>query len=119
MPRYVILRHECPPGYARPSHYDFMLETGDALRTWALAERPRPGVEIAAERLPDHRKAYLDYEGAVSGGRGAVARWDEGTYTLQSEDENQLVATLNGRRLRGVVKLLRRGAASYGWTFFA
>jgi hypothetical protein len=119
MPRYVILWHACPPDYARPSHYDFMLESGDALRTWALAERPRPGAEIAAERLPDHRKAYLDYEGAVSGGRGSVARWDVGTYTLQSEDGNRLVATLDGRRLRGVVKLLRRKAESYGWTFLA
>jgi hypothetical protein len=82
MPRFVILRHETPPGFARPTHWDFMLECGGALRTWALGEAPSPGCEIVAEELPDHRLTYLDYEGEVSCGRGIVTRWDAGTYEI-------------------------------------
>jgi hypothetical protein len=82
MPRFVVLRHVTPPGHDRPTHGDFMLECGGALRTWALAEPPSPGRTIAAEELPDHRLAYLDYEGEVSGGRGSVTRWDAGTYEV-------------------------------------
>jgi hypothetical protein len=40
MPRFVLLRHELPPGAENGSHYDFMLERDDALLTWSLAELP-------------------------------------------------------------------------------
>ena len=40
MPRFVLLHHECPPGYVKPSHWDFMLEFGDVLWTWELRELP-------------------------------------------------------------------------------
>ncbi len=74
MPRFVILCHENHRG----AHFDFMLESGDVLKTWALPQPPASGVEIECEALADHRLAYLDYEGPVSGGRGSVARWDRG-----------------------------------------
>ena len=86
MPRYVVLEHETPAGYARPRHWDLMLETGGALRTWALDEPPervRSGQgehSVQGELLRDHRLAYLDYEGPVSGDRGTVVRWDTGEY---------------------------------------
>ncbi len=96
MPRFVVLRHETPPGHERPTHWDFMLEAGGVLRTWALAEAPCRGRAIAAEELAEHRLAYLEYEGDVSGGRGSVVRWDAGTYevldgrvALQSESNVQ------------------------------
>jgi hypothetical protein len=82
MPRFVVLRHETPRGHERPTHWDFMLECDGVLRTWALADPPSLGCSTAAEALPDHRLAYLDYEGEVSGGRGWVTRWDAGTYEL-------------------------------------
>ncbi len=75
MPRFVILEHDCPH-----LHWDLMLEMGNALRTWRLAAPPTPGVFVAAVPLGDHRLHYLDYEGPVSGGRGSVRRWDQGTY---------------------------------------
>ena len=49
------------------------------LKTWACREPPQAGVEIPCEALADHRLAYLDYEGPISGGRGSVTRWDRGT----------------------------------------
>jgi len=74
MPRYVILEHDAADG----RHWDFMLAGGEALATWALAERPDAAGPVAARSLADHRVAYLDYEGPISGGRGSVTRWDQG-----------------------------------------
>ena len=59
MPRFVILEHDHPF-----PHLDFMIESGDRLRTWRLPNEPAPGVTFVAEAIGDHRKDYLDYEGA-------------------------------------------------------
>src|SRR5262245_17631602 len=100
MPRFVVLRHETPPGYRRPAHFDLMLEEGGVLRTWALESLPPVGGEpIPAERLPDHRLDYLDYEGPVSGDRGSVSRVDFGTYEPLPSPPNQQRFRLDGTRL--------------------
>ncbi len=117
MPRYVVLRHEMPAGAARSSHWDFMLERGDVLRTWALPQPPDVAASQVVELLPDHRLAYLEYEGAVSGGRGKVSRWDAGSYEPRDEDEGAdacLSIRLTGSRLCGEVKLIR---LEDGWRF--
>ena len=82
MPRFVILRHEMPPGSERRTHWDFMLEREDVLWTWALPQPPSEGRAVPAIRLADHRKAYLDYEGDVSGARGRVERFDQGDFDI-------------------------------------
>lgn len=111
MPRFVVLQHEHPRG----RHWDFMLETGDVLATWALSAPPDESGPIAAERLPDHRRAYLDYEGPVSGDRGTVSRWDAGTYTLLHQDENEVAATLMGKRIAGHVRFVRSADEPEMW----
>lgn len=103
MARFVILQHEAPEGV----HWDLMLQSGEVLKTWALSEPPRLGQPIAARCLPEHRLVYLDYEGPLSGGRGHVARWDEGTYQLEDQQEGLLVVRLRGKRLAGRVRLVR------------
>jgi hypothetical protein len=115
MPRFVILRHETPPGEARPTHWDLMLESGAVLRTWALPEPPSPGCELTAEELPDHRLAYLDYEGQISGDRGHVKRWDAGTYEMVSEAP-QLRINVRGDKLIGEMTLRRAGIADHQGT---
>lgn len=118
MPRYVILRHEVPAGSARPSHWDFMLEHGDVLRTWALERSPDAAEPQSALSLPDHRAAYLTYEGPVSGRRGEVARWDEGTFTTTIDlAGDQVDAQLIGRRLRGRVTLVRRESQTFDYRY--
>lgn len=117
MPRYVILRHECPPGYVRPSHWDLMLEAGGVLRTWALLGDPAGSERIAADALDDHRLDYLDYEGPVAGNRGTVARWDQGTYQVERESDEQLVVWLRGEKLQGQARLARADDAAHRWYF--
>lgn len=97
MPRFVILRHDSPRGL----HFDFLLEMGQALKTWALPQPPESGIEMTCEVLPDHRLAYLDYEGPVSGDRGSVTRWDRGTYEIQRQNDTGLVIELSGEKLIG------------------
>lgn len=113
MPRYVILKHETADGV----HFDLMLEQGDALRTWSLAQAPTPGVEVCAKALPDHRLAYLDYEGPVSGNRGTVTRWDRGTYEVERQSESELSLQLDGERLKGSASLAQNHDATADWIF--
>lgn len=113
MPRYVILRHDVPAGGKRPSHWDFMLEHGEVLRTWALERSPDAAESQPALSLPDHRAAYLAYEGPVSGNRGEVIRWDEGTFSTPDDlAGDRIECRLSGRRLRGSVVLMLSPAPS-------
>jgi hypothetical protein len=102
MPRFVILEHDHPH-----LHWDLMLESGGALRTWRLPRMPEVGVPLEAERLADHRLAYLEYEGPVSGDRGRVTCRERGELTWLACDEGRVEACLEGERLRGIVRLTR------------
>ena len=77
--RFAVLRHE---GIDAP-HVDFLYETapGSMLQTWRLPTWPIREVE-EAERIRDHRPAFLTYQGQLTGDRGTVLRIDEGTCTV-------------------------------------
>lgn len=113
MPRYVVLRHETAEGV----HWDFMLEQGPALCTWALPRAPDAPEPMTAESLPDHRLAYLDYEGPISGGRGVVSRWDRGTFELEAQSAAEWRVILCGERLCGRVDLRRLPEPGQRWQF--
>jgi hypothetical protein len=114
MPRFVLLRHECPAGFAKPSHWDFMLEADGMLMTWEMRELPAAWngageTAVNATRLPDHRLAYLDYEGPVSGDRGAVQRVASGMYELLRQNEQSIRAKLDSSMFCGEIELIRLG----------
>jgi hypothetical protein len=111
--RFVILRHETPPGAERSSHYDLMFDAGPALRTWAVAAAPDTPGEQPAEALADHRREYLTYEGPLSGNRGSVTRWDEGEYELLADDTTAFAAKITGRRLHGEIRITGNVPAIY------
>ncbi len=62
-------------------------------------------------RLADHRLAYLDYEGPLSGNRGSVRCVDRGTYDVVKECSERLVVELQGSILSGSVTLLQQGSS--------
>src|SRR5262249_27787276 len=109
MPRFVILEHDHPQ-----RHWDLMLEANGVLRTWRLHAPPELGSIVVATPSFDHRLAYLDYEGPVSGGRGTVKRWDAGTFEEESETADQKTFRLCGAHLSGRARLERTGEA---WNF--
>ena len=94
-----------------------MLEAGNSLHTWRLACAPTVGSDpIDATELPDHRVAYLDYEGPVGGNRGSVRRWDAGTFTWEADSKPDVrLLRLNGTRIAGHVRLVR--VAGTEWRF--
>jgi len=125
MPRFVLLRHECPPQFEKPSHWDLMLECEGVLRTWDLRELPTAWAAVLSENsglgenssaalvtaypLADHRLAYLDYEGPLTGERGTVRCCDRGELELLEEGEHRLTALLSGDLLQGKIRLMRLG----------
>jgi hypothetical protein len=72
--RYVVLHHTA----VVPEHFDLLIHFPEAkaLVTLRILTPPEtwPEVPPDAQRVPDHRLAYLTYEGPVSGGRGHVKR---------------------------------------------
>ena len=116
MPRFVILRHETPEGYPRGLHWDLMLESSGTLRTWALPEEPRSGSRLPAQALADHRLAYLEFEGEVANQRGAVSRYDAGSYTVQRCTESRWEIQLWGEQLRGDAVLQQDPTDEKSWT---
>ena len=111
MSRFVLLFHDWPAG-PRGSHCDLMLECAGVLRTWVIESLPHnwsAGKNIAAERLPDHRLAYLDYDGPVSGDRGEVRRVDWGTFEFMHDSADRCEVVLAGEVLRGTIELRRDG----------
>ncbi|GBD36867.1 Multifunctional non-homologous end joining DNA repair protein LigD [bacterium HR36] len=109
--RFVLLYHTWPQ-----PHYDLMLEWQGVLKTWRLPIIPEPGLSLTMESLGDHRLAYLDYEGPVSGNRGEVKRIDRGTYSGDLSDLTQpLRVHINGALIRGWCELRPLEGSSWQW----
>jgi hypothetical protein len=67
------------------------------------------------EILPDHRSAYLDFEGAIAGGRGEVERWDQGTYQLIEQTGESMIVELFGEKIHGLATLVLDSENSKSW----
>jgi hypothetical protein len=111
--RFVLLEHRWVG-----VHWDFMLEHGDTLRTWAIDEPIVADVDLPARALPDHRRIYLDYEGELSGNRGTVRRVDQGVYTALIWEEGRVRVRLEGTQLVGEVEICQVcSPEGVSWTF--
>ncbi|MBI3272750.1 MAG: hypothetical protein HYZ53_27435 [Planctomycetes bacterium] len=103
MPRFVIQEH-----FTTPHHFDLMLEHGGALATWSVSEAPAlaPGAALEATRREDHRLAYLDYEGEVSGGRGHVRIWARGEYDAEAWSDAEVRLAARSEQWPGSYRLV-------------
>src|SRR5579884_2251549 len=106
-PIFVVQRHD-----ARRLHYDFRLERGCVLVSWAVPKGVplEPGARALAVHVEDHPLEYASFAGEIPAGQygaGTVEIWDHGTYDLLEEKRNgQLTVRLTGERLRGVWTLV-------------
>lgn len=112
--RFVVLRHEDHDGV----HFDLMIETNGILATWKCPVEPelagrRP---IECRRIADHRRAYLNYEGPISGDRGEVIRHDEGEVVLRRIEAQRWLLGFAGRLLCGDFLLDRNGPEDHSWS---
>jgi len=112
-------------------HYDFRLEHGGVLWSWAVPQGPSydPDVKRLAVRTEDHPLSYGDFEGVIPKGEyggGAVIVWDRGTWTPREDPERglakgHLTFDLRGDRLHGhwhLVALKGREEEGDNWLLF-
>jgi hypothetical protein len=115
--RFVIQHHRTKYG----EHWDLMLQSGPMLATWQLWRSPETVGDgpIPATRIGDHRKAYLTYEGPLTGDRGTVEIFDRGTLKWRAKHEDRIVVELHGEFTRGTFVLSRTATQPSRWTFDA
>ncbi|HEX3871293.1 MAG TPA: DNA polymerase ligase N-terminal domain-containing protein, partial [Pirellulales bacterium] len=111
---YVIQKHD-----ASHLHYDFRLQLGDVLLSWAVPKGPSldPSVKRLAMHVEDHPVDYGGFEGTIPEGQyggGTVMLWDRGRWepvgdAKRDYAEGRLKFHLFGKKLRGGWMLVRRG----------
>jgi DNA ligase D-like protein (predicted 3'-phosphoesterase) len=95
-------------------HFDFRVQSGEVLRSWAVPRGPSldPRVRRLAVPVEDHEMSAGDFEGVHVGqnrGTGAVIVWDEGTAEIVRDQPGHLSLVLHGRKLSGGYGLTRTG----------
>ena len=116
-PIFVVQLH-----HASRRHYDFRLQVGDALKSWAVPKGPSydPKVKRMAVEVEDHPLSYASFEGDIPQGEyggGHVALFDQGVWTTPWDPEAQLAKghlrfELFGDKLKGEWHLVRSGKAA-------
>ena len=131
---FVIQKHA-----ARQLHYDFRLELGGVLLSWAIPKGPSldPTVKRLASRVEDHAIEYASFEGTIaegSYGAGRVIVWDTGDYWPEAErgpqpetrdeaealmrsglDAGKIAFTLHGKKLKGSWALVKMRREETAW----
>jgi len=118
-PVFVVQQHD-----ATNMHFDFRIEVGGGLKSWAVPKGPStdPREKRLAVPTEDHPLDYADFEGVIPEGEygaGTVLVWDTGEYeNLTEEDGEEIsiedalekghaVVRLEGEKLHGGYVLQR------------
>jgi bifunctional non-homologous end joining protein LigD len=128
---FVVQKHA-----ASRLHYDFRLEVGGVLKSWAIPKGPSMDSSIRhlAMMVEDHPYDYKDFEGIIPQGQyggGTVIIWDQGFYEPleparskkeqekimeRSVDEGSIKIRMFGRKLKGEFALVRtKGMGDNAW----
>ncbi len=118
---FCVQRHD-----ATRLHYDFRLEVGGVLVSWAVPKGPSldPARKALAMKVEDHPLDYGTFEGNIPKGNyggGSVMLWDVGTYDVLDDlpAEKQLERgdfkfELHGKKLKGAFAIVHMKRAGKG-----
>lgn len=131
---FVVQKHA-----ASHLHYDFRLQAGGVLKSWAVPKGPsmNPQEKHLAIMVEDHPYDYHDFEGIIPPGNygaGTVMVWDTGEYFPLDEEKNlagektilegihkgKLSFALAGKKLQGIFHLIKikNAQAPNQWLLF-
>ena len=110
---FVVQKHR-----ATALHYDFLLEWGGVMLSWAVPKGPSldPATKRMAMAVEDHPIEYNEFEGVIPAGQyggGTVMIWDRGTWTPEVPDVDaalsagELKFSLAGEKLSGSWVMVR------------
>ncbi len=110
---FVVQMHD-----ASRLHYDFRIEMGGVLKSWAVTRGPSldPKVKRLAVRTEDHPVSYGRFEGTIPKGEyggGSVIVWDTGQWVPMSDDpeadyeRGDMKFRLDGSKMKGGWALVR------------
>lgn len=127
--RFVVQRHD-----ASRLHYDFRLELGGVLKSWAVPKGPsmNPEDKRLAVMVEDHPISYIHFEGSIPEGNygaGTVEVWDKGAFIPVNKDlekiteraaqlalkKGELKIFLKGEKLEGGFVLVRLKKDEKNW----
>lgn len=127
--RFVVQRHD-----ASHLHYDFRLELGGVLKSWAVPKGPslNPSQKRLAVMVEDHPVDYITFKGVIPKGNygaGTVQIWDNGTFVPVDEKHEPISETkalanikkgeikflLKGKKLKGEFVLVRLKNDDKNW----
>lgn len=112
---FVVQKHD-----ATRLHYDFRLELGGVMLSWAVPKGPSfdPAEKRLAVRTEDHPVSYNSFEGHIPEGHygaGDVIVWDRGSWqpvggvreAKKGLAAGKIAFTLEGEKLHGAWELVR------------
>jgi len=110
---FVVQMHD-----ASRLHYDFRIEMGGVLKSWAVTRGPSldPKVKRLAVRTEDHPVSYGRFEGTIPQGEyggGSVIVWDTGAWVPMTDDpeadyeRGDMKFRLDGKKMKGGWALVR------------
>lgn len=113
--QFVVQKHK-----ASHLHYDFRLEIGGVLVSWAVPKGPSadPSDRRLAVHVENHPMDYLHFEGTIPAGEyggGTVMVWDTGTYHTEGNEDIKKDDSLMQKQIEdGSIKIVLEGTKMKG-----
>src|SRR3989339_107916 len=114
---FVVHEH-----HSRNLHFDFRLEMGGVLKSWAVPKGPSldPSDKRLAILVEDHPLEYAHFQGAIPEGNygaGEVYIWDNGSFEIYdgSFETGKMTIYLKGKLLKGLFSLFKLKNSDKQW----